>query len=174
VAMGVSVGANRPSRGCTGWATPAPILRRYQDVVPRAHARRGGPDGSAPRRRGSVMKLGVGLFLLAVVATSCSDYRDVVVFNPCPEPAQVSFSGSERSADSESCWFGAASIPREQAVTLEDRLGDVGEPAWARITFVGLDPRVEEIPVPFPADDAPVLLLIPARSCPLRASDGPQ
>lgn len=110
-------------------------------------------------------RLFAGVALLAILATSCSDFRDAIVFNPCSIDAHVSF-GSDHAADSSQGWHSATAIPRERAITLKDVLADVGEPYWARIEFDGVRPLVRSLPFPFPADDAPVLVLIPARLCP--------
>ncbi len=104
---------------------------------------------------------------IGFLATSCSDYRDAIVFNPCSSSARVSFSGTERAASSSVGWFGYSTIPPERAVTLDDKLADVGdEPFWFRIEFRSIAPHVEPIPLPFPPDDAPIPVLIPARLCP--------
>ena len=109
----------------------------------------------------------MGFVALGLVATSCSDYRDAIVFNPCSTAARVSFSGTDRPAGSPEGWFGTSAIPPERAITLDALLADVGEgPFWVRIDFRGVAPHVEPIPFPFPPDEAAVPVLIPARLCP--------
>jgi hypothetical protein len=111
-------------------------------------------------------RLLAGFFVLAILTTSCSDYRDVVVFNPCSTAIRVSFAGSEQPADSPEGWRGATAVPSEKATTIQNVLADVGEPSWVRIEFDGAAPQVRQLPFPFPSDDAPVPVLIAARSCP--------
>jgi hypothetical protein len=100
----------------------------------------------------------VALALVALTLASCSKAFDALVYNPCVQPAKVSFGLSAAVR-----WYSETTVPEESAVRVEDVMdASPGAVDQVRIVFGDaqtiLKVRVEE--------EDPVPVLIPVARCP--------
>jgi hypothetical protein len=102
------------------------------------------------------LRWGVVAFL-ALTMTSCSKFRDAIVFNPCSQTATVSFAGIPDSDR----WFDESSVPAGQAVRLDNVISASTDTSYARVVFDSRTPTVIKVAV----KDDPVPVLIPASLC---------
>lgn len=91
---------------------------------------------------------------LLVLVASCSDYKDVIVTNPCSHPVTV------RLLNSDGRQLGAASayvVPSASAKRLENVLPNVGSDSYLADVMSGTK-RVDRIVVPDTKDPVPVVV----------------
>jgi hypothetical protein len=102
---------------------------------------------------------------LSILLPSCSNYLDVMVSNPCENPAKVSFSGSTTPPPITSAqWHDQVNVPPFSAVRVNGVVADVNPAhvAFARVQVGGASPEIVTVPLD---TEEPIPVLIRATAC---------
>jgi hypothetical protein len=101
----------------------------------------------------------VALALITLTPASCSKAFDALVYNPCVQPAKVSFGLSAAVR-----WYSETTVPGESAVRVEDVMdASPGAVDQVRIVLGEAPQTILKVRV---GDDDPVPVLIPMAMCP--------
>jgi hypothetical protein len=102
---------------------------------------------------------------LAILLPSCSNYLDVLVFNPCGDSAKVSFSGAATPPPITSAqWHDQVNVPPFSAVRVKGVLADVDSDhvAFARVQIGEASPEIVTVLLGM---EEPIPVLIRATAC---------
>jgi hypothetical protein len=102
--------------------------------------------------------------VVAIALTSCSRYRDALIFNPCQSSIVVSFSSAATAPAISGEWFDSTPVGPESALTVPGVFGDASgaHAGWVKVEVGETGSRVESVSYP---DEGPIPVLVPARFC---------
>jgi hypothetical protein len=108
-------------------------------------------------RRSTGIKL-VTAILATLTLTSCSKAFDALVYNPCVQPANVSFGLATAVR-----WYSETTVPPESAVRVVDVMDASPGTDQVRVVFGEAPQTILKVTV---GEDDPVPVLIPVAMCP--------